>query len=202
MTAKADRHNGGFTLVEALVSLMVFSLIAAGSAALLIQASRAQARVAEAHEAMRTLQLTRAILNSDLSQIAPRSPRSASGVPGPRFLGGDAVVALGFVRAAVVREASTGATNVLAYVQYTIEADRLIRRTSPALEMPIASGPDDQVLLSGARNLRFEFYDGSVWRRQWISGSGASMPRAVALVAETPRYGEVRIEVLTMQEAR
>jgi general secretion pathway protein J len=199
---RSKRADAGFTLVEALVSLLVFSVIAAGSAALLIQASRAQARVAEAHEALRALQMTRATLNADLSHMAPRNPRAADGGLGPRFLGGDATVALGFVRAAAVRASEGGVTNALAFVQYSIEGDRLIRRASPVLETPLAAGPDDQMLLSGARNLRFEFYDGSVWRQQWISGGGAGLPRAVALAGETPRYGDVRIEILTMQEAR
>ncbi len=202
LSAQAAKEDDGFTLVEALVSLLVFSIIAAGSAVMLIQASRAQARVAEAHEALRALQVTRAVLTADLAQMAPRNPRAADGGLAPRFIGGDAEVALGFVRAATVREAASGATNALAYVQYVIDGDRLIRRSSALLEMPIPAGPDDQVLLSGAQGLRFEFFDGNDWRQQWISGGGSSLPRAVALSGVAARYGAVRIEVLTAQDLR
>jgi general secretion pathway protein J len=197
MTGGERQTSAGFTLVEALVSLLVFSLIAAGSAALLIQASRAQARVSQAHEALRGLQMTRAALNADLAQMAPRNPRAMDGGPAPRFIGGDADVALGFVRAAATRQGEV--SNALALVQYVIEGDRLIRRSSPDLQSPIVAGPADQVLLQDAGDLRFEFFDGGTWRPQWISGGGAGMPRAVALVAETQRYGEVRIEILTLQ---
>lgn len=204
MTASPGPHRGtdaGFTLVEALVSLLIFSVIAAGSTALLIQAARAQRQVAEAQEVLRGMQMTRAALTSDLMQLAPRTPRAIEEGLAPRFVGGDEAVALGFVRSAVVREAAVGVTNALVYVHYEIKGGQLIRRTSRQLAVAGAGAEAEggQVLLDHAEALHFEFYDGATWHRQWIAAE-TGLPRAVALVAELPRYGPVRLEVLTTQD--
>lgn len=197
--AAAPSSQAGFTLVEALVSLFVFSLIAVGSTALLIQAAQAQRQASQAHEALQALQLTRSLLTGDLAQIAPRAPRSSqTGQTGPRFMGGDAQVALGFVRSGSVAMGQDGVGNSLVYVEYGIEEDRLIRRVRPDLSAPAEPSVEDQVLLEGADNLSFEFFDGIAWRDQWIAVDGG-LPRAIALTGEVQRYGAVRIEVLTAE---
>jgi general secretion pathway protein J len=199
MRGAGPGQDSGFTLVEALVSLFIFSLIAAGSTALLIQAAQAQRRVTEAHQALRSLQLTRAMVAADLVQIAPRAPRSGvhSG-SAPRFVGGDDAVGLGFVRAAIVGDGRLGPTTSLVYVEYAIDDDRLIRRVRTNLSAPAKPDDDDQVLMEGVRDLRFEFFDGVGWSGQWIAVDGG-LPRAVALTGEIVRYGDVRIEVLTTE---
>lgn len=199
MTGSGSSRDGGFTLIEALVSLFVFSIIAAGSTALLIQASQAQRRVAEAHEGLRALQLTRAMIGADLAQIAPRAPRSRLNQgPAPRFVGGDASVGLGFVRAAMVGDGRDGPANSLSYVEYAIDGGRLIRRVRADLAAPATPEADDQVLIEEATNLKFEFFDGVGWRDQWIAVDGG-LPRAVALSGDFVRYGTMRIEVLTAE---
>ncbi|HRO03442.1 MAG TPA: prepilin-type N-terminal cleavage/methylation domain-containing protein, partial [Terricaulis sp.] len=68
MTARAA-NDSGFTLVEALVSLLVFSLIASGCVAMLMQSVESQRRLGAAHETLRELQTTRALLANDLAQL-------------------------------------------------------------------------------------------------------------------------------------
>lgn len=191
--------QAGFTLVEALVSLFVFGLIAAGATGLLIQAARAQLQAAEAHEALARLQTARSLLSGDLAQMAPRAPRSALNAgQGPIFVGGDEEVGLAFVRSAMVGDGGSLPSNRLSYVAYAIENDRLLRRVRTDLIAPAAPAEDDQILLEGAKNLKFAFFDGIVWHDQWIAMDGG-LPRAVALTGEVPRYGPIRIAVLTAE---
>jgi general secretion pathway protein J len=191
--AAVDRSERGFTLVEALVSLLIFSLIAAGTTAMLIQSVSAQRDVAAAHEALRALQTTRARLSADLVHYVPRALRRDDDTRLAMFIGGDRSSGLGFVRAAPSPDAEFGAPNAIAYVTYAFEDGRLIRRLFSVNDPGAA--PEERALID-CEEARFEFYDGGVWREQWIvPPGGGTLPRAVALVLQTARYGAVRIEV-------
>lgn len=193
--SRAIRSDAGFTLVEALVSLFVFSLIAAGCTALLMQSVRSQRSLGEAHEQLRELQNARALLEADLGQIALRQVRTVEGARRPAFIGGDDETAMAFVRASAEPDPDHGARTRLAYVEYRIEEDRLVRVSRTHLDAIVDTPSAERVVLTQAKDIRFEFFDGVTWRPQWVAVSRGA-PRAVALVATLPRYGEVRIETL------
>jgi general secretion pathway protein J len=191
------RCDAGFTLAEALVSLFVFGLIASGCVAMLMQAVESQRRIGEAEASLRQLQTARALLEGDLTQIVARSVRTADNARAPVFIGGDAAAPLAFVRAAAEPDPATGAATSLVHVQYLIRDGRLVRRSRAQLDAIAQTPESERVLIDGGRNVRFAFFDGRTWRDQWIAtGEGQPLPRAVALSAELPRYGEVRMETL------
>ena len=182
--------DAGFTLVEALVSLFVFGLVASGAVVMLAQGVATQGRVSEAQAALRDIQSARALLSADLLQYAPREVSEAEGVR-PRMIGGDADLPLAFVRAA-----GEGAETRLMIVEYVFRDGAVVRR-SRALDANPAPTMSERVVVAAAGAPRMEFFDGVVWRPQWIVGSqGAAPPRAVALIFTSPRYGDVRIEAL------
>lgn len=189
------RADAGFTLVEALVSLFVFSLIAAGSVLMLMQSVDTQRRVGEAQAALREVQTVRALLSADLAQMAPREVREADGSVRPRFIGGDADIALGLVRAWAEPDGEAGARSHLAVVEYRLVDGALVRAMRTDLDAGPATDMAERIVLRDAGAAHFEFFDGQQWRREWLMGSrGAAPPRAVALVFASPRYGPVRIE--------
>lgn len=183
------RTESGFTLVEALVSLFVFSLVAAGGVAMLMQSVSAQRDVAAAHEALRSLQTTRAFLSADLAQLSTRTPRLDDGGHAAAFTGGAGQLAL--VRTAHSTNASGAAS--LVRIAYVLEGDRLLRRLSRDVDNG-ASESEERVLIENIRSARFGFYDGVTWFETW-DAPGASPPKAVALEVSAQRYGDVRIEV-------
>lgn len=187
----------GFTLVEALVSLFVFSLIAVGCTVLLMQGVESQRRVAAAQASLRELQTARSLLTNDMLQLAPRRVRQADGGHMPMFAGA-AERGVAFVRAAA--EASPqGARTSLAFVMYAIEDGRVVRRSRALLdEAPPNSGAmTERIIFARAEEARFEFYDGAEWRPQWQAVTAGMAPRAVALALRLPRYGVIRIEAAT-----
>ncbi len=189
----ASRADAGFTLVEALVSLFVFAMIAAGAVTMLAQSVTTHSRVGQAQASLREVQNARAMLIGDLSQYVPREIASSSGVR-PRLIGGDADLPLAFVRAAVGYGDGAAATRLTA-VEYVIEGGALVRRTRAVAEdLRLTSS---RIVLNDGISARFEFFDGATWREQWLVGAQAGEPpRAVALVFTSRRYGEVRIEAL------
>ncbi len=191
------RGQAGFTLVEALVSLFVFSLIAAGATAMLMQSVHSQKGVAEAQASLREVQTARALLEADVQQIVMRPVREADGRERPGFMGGDADTALAFVRASGIPDPSRGAPTSLSFVDYRLDDGALIRRTRSALDATDVTTSTERVILSNVEDVSFEFYDGALWRSQWIvAGGQGSLPRAVALSFTSKRYGRMRIAAL------
>ncbi|MEZ5995733.1 MAG: type II secretion system minor pseudopilin GspJ [Hyphomonadaceae bacterium] len=189
------QRDAGFTLVEAMISLFVFSLIAAGSVTMLMQSVETQRRVEVAQEALREVQTARALLSADLAQFTSRATRDAAGNRRPRFIGGDAAAPLAFVRAAAEPDGEGGAVTSLSFVWYTLDGDSVLRSSSADLDQSEGPARADRVLLSGVTGAHFEFFDGAEWRSQWlVANDGGALPRAVALVFASPRYGPMRIE--------
>ncbi|MGE0597326.1 MAG: type II secretion system minor pseudopilin GspJ [Hyphomonadaceae bacterium] len=187
--------DAGFTLVEAMVSLFVFGLIAAGCVSMLMQSVTSQQRVAEAHEGLRELQTARALLAADLAQVAIRPTRDAEGAQRPSFIGGAGATGLAFVRAAAEPDAERGGDTSLLYVEYLIEDGRVLRRSRSYLDATVDTPIGERVVLEAAGDAHFVFNDGARWIEEW-GAQGGQPPRAVALIAETPRYGAVRLEAL------
>ncbi len=193
----AGASEAGFTLVEALVSLFVFSLIAAGSVLMLTQSVDTQRRVSDAEASLREVQNARALLATDLAQYAGREVREPNGRGRPRFIGGDAETPLAFVRAAGEPDPERGAATRLALVEYGFDEGAIVRRTRATLDRVDETEMVERVIVADAGDARFEFFDGVTWREQWLAGgAGATPPRAVALVFTSTRYGEIRIEAL------
>ncbi|MDX2235197.1 MAG: type II secretion system minor pseudopilin GspJ [Hyphomonadaceae bacterium] len=189
--------DAGFTLVEALVSLFVFSLIASGCVAMLMQSVASQRDVGAAHAALRELQTARALLSSDMLQVAPRRTRLPAGGMAPVFASDAGGQGIAFVRSAAEPDPTLQVVGRLSAVAWVIEDGRLLRRSRDALDPLDGATPQERVVFQDLKEARFEFYDGQAWRPTWGSTSdGAQMPGAIALVGVAPRYGAIRMEVI------
>lgn len=177
----------GFTLVEMLVALLVFAMLAAAGVAVMSFAVDNQGAVRHRTDRLGQIQQTRAILKADLEQAAPRRTRGEDGQPARgAFAGGDGVLMLtrrgwdnpdGAPRASVQ------------YVEYALVEGRLERRTRPALDG--AALGRRQVLIDGVESLRVSFYAKGGWREAWTPSLTAPLPQAVRLDLETQDLGEV-----------
>ena len=73
----------------------------------------------------------------------------------------------------------------------------LVRLSRDALDAGTDGWTSQRMIFRRIENGRFEYFDGLEWRREWLAaGSGGSLPRAIALIGDVERYGEIRIEVL------
>jgi general secretion pathway protein J len=195
MTARPAPPDAGFTLVEALVSLFVFSLIAAGCVMLLVQSVRGQESLDRANAALRDVQITQALMAADAGQIAARRLRLADGQLAPRFSGGLETIALGFVRAAAAPDAARGVETDVVYVEYVFRDGALIRRARRALDPTPGAPVQERVLLRDLTQPRMRFFDGAQWLDAWTGQQSAAAPRAIALEAGAAAFGDIRIVV-------
>ena len=119
-------RRAGFTLVEVLVALAIFAMIASAGVGLLSFAIDNRLAVRDASERTAAFQRTRALMRADLGQAAPRRVRGADGAPQAAFeLGGEALFAVtrrGWINPGEARRAS------MQRVEYRLVEGRLERR--------------------------------------------------------------------------
>lgn len=194
MTRAPRSAEAGFTLVELMVSLVIFAMLSAAGVALLSSSVRAQGAATEALGEVATLRRLDAILFADLAQAVPRPYRDAAGATRPAFTGGAGASGMGAVALGMVR---TGWSNPdgkprasLQRVEYRLAADRLERFAWPHVDGAEPLRP--AVLLTGVRSLRLRYRVAGEWRDRWDAADPAALPQAVEIVADTERLGSVR----------
>ncbi len=167
----------GFTLIEMLVALTIFALIAAAGVMLLRASVDTQMAVAQRLSGESGMNRLRALLGADLASAQPRPWRDDSGRAMPAFIGGANQIQ--FVEAADAGPGHSG----LKRVRYAL-ANGAIVRTSPLHVDGGAEGPP-AALLNGvtAAHWRFRSVDGA-WSEGWAADMPERLPRAVELTIE------------------
>lgn len=193
----ARRPEGGFTLVELVVALFIFGVLAAAGVSLLAFSVRAQGAAGERLDEVAAVRRVGAILTADLAQAAPRLTRDAAGEQQVAFVGGTGrkgEIALAFVRRGWANSNNAPRAS-LQKVEYRLVEDRIERRAFPMLD-----GADPQrpaTIISGVRSLAFRYRTGADWRERWNATRPGALPRAVEAVIDIEGIGPVRQLFLT-----
>ncbi|MBX9796313.1 type II secretion system minor pseudopilin GspJ [Sphingomonas sp.] len=171
----------GFTLVEVIVALFIFGLIAAAGVGVLSYSVRAQAISTARLDDIGAIERLKAALGADLAQAVDRPTRDAAGLSLPGFLGagdGSAVPMLALVR--------TGWTNPdgvpraeVQRVDYLLRDGQLLRQAYPMLDGAAALPP--AVLLDEVSDVRARYRLAGAWSDRWTGQDGAPLPQAVEL---------------------
>lgn len=162
MTQRPEAGDSGFTLIELMISLGLFALIAVAGLALVDGILRVNGRTEARLDRLAALQRTMFVLTSDLDQVA-------SGAIEGR---GDR---LSFTRSA------PGAGGLATPVRYAVAGGVLVR-----------ASPAPQMLLPGVAMARWRFWDGEWidhWPVDNSDEAKARWPRAIALDVQTAGPG-------------
>ncbi len=178
--------SAGFTLVELMVGLFLFGLMAAAGTSLLASASGASVQAQAMADATGDLVRLSALLNADCAQAAARPWRDVAGQTRPAFSANDGAL-FTLVRRGWANPAANARAS-LQRVSWRLEGDRLIRRSSAMLDGSDAG--TETVLLSGVSAARLRLLGPNGWQDGWSSTS--SLPRAAELTLSGKALGEVR----------
>ena len=189
--------RNGFTLIEMLIALVIFALIA-GSALLLLRFSVD----AEAASRTKTQQIAAArrflsVWNADLAQAVPRPARDVSGVAGAAL-----EAPVGAPDGVILRLTRGGWSNFdgaprpsLQRVEYRWQGGKLVRAGYPFLDgarvdiaAPLADSP-------APPRLRFRTRDGN-WQDSWEPQRSAELPVAIEL--NLPQRGGQVLRVVAL----
>ncbi len=191
MTRAASEQ--GFTLVELLVSLLIFGMLSAAGVALLSFSVRAQDLADKRLGEIGALRRLGAIVTSDLAQAAPRLARDQTGAARAAFIGGDGRTegnSLSFVRRGWDNPDGSPRPS-LQKVEYRLAGGRLERVAY--LYVDGAAAMDTVPLIEGVTALRLRYRDArGEWRDRWDTVQPAELPKAVEMNVRLERSGTIR----------
>lgn len=195
------RQPGGFTLLELLVVLGIFAVMATMAYGGLDTVLNARQSIDTALR--RTAQLQKAywIMRDDFQNGSDRTVIGDSDNRLPALRTQETDRQVGFTRFGWPNPLDLP-RSTLRRVGYLYRGDRdqLLRRIWPVLDRAPSTQPVDTVLLGGITRMRWRFLDDhGQWHRQWPASGGATSggdvagpPRAVELTLETDSWGRLR----------
>ena len=194
-----NRKVRAFTLIEVLVSLAIFSILAALAYGALSQTLDSAELLNDRMDRLQAIQRTMRLLSEDFQQLSPRPIRDELGDGfGPAldtdFQSGFALeLTHGGWSNPIVLPRST-----LQRSAYRIEDDELIRYHWRVLDRTLANEPLSVTLLDGVESLFFRFLQANgQWTEQWPPSNrpgvlGARQrPRAVEIILTLTDEGEI-----------
>lgn len=185
----------GFSLVEMLVAIAVFALIATASLATVRFAVDSRSQIRERSERLAVLQRAHGLLKADIGQSVRRKTRDETG---RRFVAsfygnGSPAPTLGVVRGGW-ENAFEASRPSLQSVEWRVEDDELRRSTRSALDGAQREPPT--VVLEGVTNVQFEFLLSGEWLTTFVSTPTRPAPDAVRVTLTVEDFGPVQMTFL------
>lgn len=191
----------GFTLLEILIAMAIFTLIGFASTGLLSTVIDSNSLSGERVDKLQTVQRAMTIIERDIQQIVPRPVRLEGERNDIVIQGGigdeSDADSLRFVRAGWLNPQFILPRSTLEPVTYQLVEKRLERLSGNYVDNAIGFEPKERVLLDDVNDFRVEFFVGDTkdgeleWRDSY---TGAVLPRGVAIEIETDTFGLIRRE--------
>lgn len=185
------RRRQGFTLVEVLVALTAFALIATAGAALLSAGSNTRRAVKASADGLAGLQRTRALMASDFGQASVRRVRNADGGAEPQAFASGAEAdgaLLRLTRAGWINPGERPRPS-LQQVEYRLVDGRLERRFFAHLD---GARPEPvQVLLTDVQQAEVAFLSEGGETARWQATPARPLPDAVRVTLTLRSRGVV-----------
>jgi general secretion pathway protein J len=196
------KHRG-FTLLEILIAMAIFTLIGLASTSVLTTVIDSDETSSQRFEKLEGLQRAMLTLERDILQAVPRSIRvngeaNSTVIRGGRDLLDSEADGIGFVRAGWHNPQLMLPRSTLQAVGYRLQEGQLQRLYGNYLDNVIGFEPKVKVLLEDVTDFRVEFLtsaDSDVEESSWQeSYTGRLLPRAVAVTINSQHFGQIRRE--------
>lgn len=165
---KAD----GFTLIEILIALSVFAILATLSTSALYYAFQTKDRLSKMNDGLNQLQLSLGLMERDFLQVIKRDVRGNEMHIFSFFIGETNYVE--FTRAGFSNPAMLERRSTLKRVAYLCESNKLIRRVWDSLDTPSRKKYQDKILLDNLVSCEFNYYSPNLERLKNWSGTELS----------------------------
>jgi len=185
----------GFTLIEMMIALLIFGLLAAAGVSLLSFGVRAQAVAGHKLDDVAALYRLDGVLEADLAQAVPRSNRDEKGARRPAFESGSGGTLLRLVRGGWDNLGAAPRAS-LQKVEYQLSDDGTIERV--AYPMLDGAAPFPPVtMLTNVAGVTLRYRLAGAWSDSWARTPAAPLPDAVEMVI-TRRDGTVFRELFAV----
>lgn len=187
----------GYTMIEVLVALSVFAIIASISSSILYHVFDLRTRVAEQAKQTDEIQIAMIVLRHDIEQLVPRTIRSADMRLFSIFTG--TYQYLEFTRGGLANPNSALKRSSLKRVAYLCKDNTLIRRSWIALDAINRNEYDDKVIMHKLQECAFGYISNyqqvsTDWRAFSIQGHQKTeiLPAAIQLTVTPKTMGKIQ----------
>lgn len=186
-----NKKNQGFTLLEILIALFIFTIVATLLANILHQMITVESRTEERASHLRELQTALLIFSRDVEQAINRPIRNAGGIEEPAFIGTSRDVT--FTRTGVANPAGDALQSSLQRVEYFKESGNFFRKTWAALDQAPNTPSHTRRLLTDVNTLSFEYVGKEDVYTHWPVDEemNDSLPRAVRIKLTVKQWGTI-----------
>jgi general secretion pathway protein J len=193
------RLNSGFTLLELVVAMAVFAIMAAIAYSGLNNVLLARERTDEHADQLHQLQVAMIRMQRDIEQIVDRGVRDEYGELRPPVIGNDFEGYLLELTHGGWRNPAHRPRSHLQRVAYAVRDEQLVRAYWRVLDRAEDSKAYENVLLDGIKNVEIRYLgQQGEWHTSWpdqLPGQPAqnlpSLPRAIEVNVETKQFGKV-----------
>jgi general secretion pathway protein J len=190
--------NNGFTLLEVLIAIAIFSMISLTSFTIFDSVIRGDETSKNRSERQNELQTAFLIIERDLNQMARRGVRVNGEAASKRFLNAvenadDGENALAFVRLGWTNPGLLIPRSDVQAVAYVLNEETLERLHFNFVDAVVGEEPKIRPLISDVKSIAFEYYDGKKWQEKWDKDD---LPLAIAMNIETNDYDSIRRQFL------
>ncbi len=153
--SKMKVHGTGYTLIEIMVALMVFAILATITASAMYNAFDTRARINVKADQINKIQLALAMIEKDTVQAIDRSVVGNEMHQFPPFVGQANYVE--FTRTGFANPNGIEHRSTLKRVAYLCSGDQLVRRTWEVLDSPERHNHQDKILLDKLEKCSFAY---------------------------------------------
>ena len=191
--------NRGFTLLEVLIAIAIFSVISLTSFTLFDTVLKGDEHSKNRTQRDNELQTAFLIIERDLTQMARRTIRLNGEAPTEQFLQIDNDNSLSdgeglaFVRHGWSNPGLLLPRSDLQAVAYILQDEKFDRLHFNFVDAVNGEEPKVRTLITEVTSLNFDFYDGKKWQKKL---SKKSLPLAIGIEIETTDFGLIRRQFL------
>lgn len=183
---KLSRYLTGFTLLEILIALFIFTIVSIMLLGGLRSVIHSQSGTEQQATELRELQLTTLLLSRDIEQAVNR--------PVLNTLGKEEAAFIGQSRTMTFTHFGLAANSALQRTRYNEDQGALFRATWMVLDQANTSQPHARILLREVRNLRFQYLDKEGrfhdnWPLEGVQDQ--PLPRAVRVSISIFSWGDI-----------
>jgi len=200
LKAGVSAKNSGFTLIELIIAVAIFSMIALAANQVLQSVTNSSSLSDTELSELQKLQRAMLVIERDFQQIADRVPR-AQGLDNQLILDGGefefesdadaiAMVRSGWHNPQLILPRST-----LQNVVYRVQEEQLQRLHTNYVDAVIGTEPKVRVLLEGVEDFQIQVMRelGEDDKFEWSETiESTELPVAIELVITTTQYGDIR----------
>ncbi|MBV7300674.1 type II secretion system minor pseudopilin GspJ [Enterovibrio paralichthyis] len=192
---RQSKKSQGFTLIEVLLALMIFATLSVAANQIFRNVIASDQQTEEVGNALKNLQRTLIIMDSDFRQMLARQYRNGGDESEQTLLEfGDDLLdsesqGIRFVRGGWINPQQLFPRGEIVKVGYRIQDEKLERIRWMYPDDSSAVEPAVMPLMEGVKSISFEVKGDDSWQKSW--DTPLVMPSAIRVVLDTERYGEL-----------